>query len=375
MAQKRDYYEILGVSRNATDDEIKKAYRKLALKYHPDKNPGDKEAEQKFKELTEAYEVLKDPKKRAIYDKYGHAGLNGGAGFGGGSGFGGFGIDLDEALRTFMRDFGGFDPFGDIFGDFGGSSRRRSSSSSGRRAYRGEDLKVYLDLTLEEIAKGTEKKLKIKKYKKCEHCNGTGSSDGKLTTCPSCKGTGQVKQVSQSLFGQFINITTCPTCNGEGRVAQSPCSYCSGTGRIKDTEIISIKIPAGVAEGNYIPLRNQGNVGPHGGPAGDILVFIREIPHPHFKRKGDDIYLEINISVWQAILGDKIIVPTLFGNVEMKIPPGTQSGKIFRLKNKGIPHVNQHGSGDQYVIVNVKIPEKLSKQSIELIKQIKEIEE
>ncbi len=347
--EKRDYYEVLEIPRDASLDEIKKAYRKKAVEYHPDKNPGYKNAEEKFKESTEAYEVLKDPEKRRIYDQYGHQGLSGG-GFGG---FGDFSFDLGDALRAFMRDFGGFG-FESIFGD-ATSSRRRAGPQKGR------DLQVKLRLSLEEIATGVEKTIKVKKLVPCSSCLGTGCERGtNPRPCPRCNGTGQQKTVSRSLFGQLVNITTCPYCNGIGQVIEKPCLECAGNGRVKGESKIKVKIPAGVSSGNYIPIKNAGDAGPRSGPAGDILVIIEEMEHPIFTRHGDDIICEQAISFSQAALGDQIEVPTLGDKASIKIPPGTQSGKIFRLRGKGIPHLNGFGRGDQLLRVLVITPTKLS---------------
>lgn len=367
MTTSRDYYEILGLERNATDDDIKKAYRQMALKYHPDRNPDDTTAEEKFKEATEAYEVLKDAQKRQIYDQFGHAGLKGGAG--GGAGFGFESFDIADALRAFMRDFGGFGGFDDIFG-FGGQSGRR-----GRRVYRGEDLKLNLKVTLEEIAEGVEKSLKIKIKDRCPDCDGSGVAAGsQKTTCPQCSGSGEIRQVSRSLFGQFINSRVCDYCKGTGEIITNPCRSCGGEGRVKSEKKIKVKIPGGVVEGNYISLQGQGNVGPQGGPQGDIAVFIREIEHETFERHGDDILLEVPISITQAALGTEVIVATLNGESKLKIPAGTQSGKLFRLRNKGVKHLRMAGRGDQIVRVIVWTPTKLDKRAREAFEKLAEIE-
>jgi molecular chaperone DnaJ len=357
---KRDYYEVLGLSRGSSEDEVKKAYRKLALQYHPDKNPGSKEAEEKFKEATEAYEILKDPQKRSTYDQFGHAGLSGAGGFGG---FDFQSFDLSDALRAFMRDFGGF---GGIFDDFFGTTSRT------RRGYqKGQDLQVRLKLSLEEIATGAEKKIKLKKLQKCEECEGSGAAKGSSKkTCPKCQGTGQIRRVSRSIFGQFVNVATCDYCSGEGAIIETPCTACRGEGRTKGASTISVKIPPGVTTGNYIQMRSAGNVGPRGGPAGDVIVIIEEEEHKDFQRRGDDIVHETLISFTQAALGDQIPIPTLDGKVELKIPSGTQSGKIFRLKGKGIPHLHGYGKGDELVRVLVWVPTKLSSDEKKLLDEL-----
>ncbi|MBP7459831.1 MAG: molecular chaperone DnaJ [Candidatus Delongbacteria bacterium] len=368
MPTKRDYYEVLGVDRQATESDIKKAYRKLAMQYHPDKNPGDKQSEHQFKEVTEAYEVLKDADKRAKYDRFGHAGLSGAGGFSGG----GMDMDLSEALRSFMQDFGGLDfGFGGFEDIFGGGRSSRSSQSQPR----GEDLKVAIDLTLEEIATGVEKKIKIKKYVTCDECQGTGSRNKQFSTCQTCRGSGKIQNISKSIFGQFINVTPCPTCNGTGKIPSNPCQRCGSTGRIETTIPLTIPIPAGVSEGNYIPLKGQGNVGPHNGPAGDIIILIREKSDPVFQRRGDDVIYELRLTIWQAILGDKIKIPTLTGPVMLQIPAGTQPGKILRLKNKGIPHLHKNTQGDQLVAIDVYIPEKISSEARKLTEQLKDFPE
>ncbi len=360
---KRDYYETLNVGRNATEDEIKRSYRKLAVKYHPDKNPGNKPAEESFKEATEAYEVLKDHQKRQLYDQYGHAGLRG-AGAGGFEGFESF--DLGDALRAFMRDFGGFG-LDDIFG-FGGS---RSSRDSGPQ--RGQDLQVKLSLTLEEIAAGIEKTLKIKRLVGCDSCSGTGAEAGSSRrTCPTCGGGGQIKKVSRSLFGQFVNIQTCQHCGGEGQIIEKICSHCAGNGLVNGQTSIKVKIPAGVSAGNYISVTGSGNYGPRGGPPGDILVIIDEKEHEHFTRRGDDIICEMPLSFSQATLGAEIDVPALDGMARLKIPAGTQSGKIFMLRNKGISHLNGYGRGSQLVRVILWTPTRLSNEERALFTKLAE---
>lgn len=360
---KRDYYEILNVGRNATEDEIKRAYRKLAVRYHPDKNPGDKSAEEAFKEATEAYEILKDSQKRQLYDQYGHAGLRGvGAG-----GFGGFeAFDLGDALRAFMRDFGGFG-FDDIFG-FGGSRSRREAGPQ-----RGQDLQVKLSLTLEEIATGVEKTLKIKRLVGCDNCSGTGAEPGSSKrTCSTCSGSGQVRKVSRSLFGQFVNIQTCQHCGGEGHIIEKVCSRCAGNGLVNGRTSIKVKIPAGVSAGNYISVSGSGNYGPRNGPPGDVLVIVDEEEHEHFTRRGDDIICEIPLSFSQATLGVEIDVPALDGKARLRIPTGTQSGKIFMLRNKGIPHLNGFGKGNQLVRVVIWTPTKLSDEERALFMKLAE---
>jgi molecular chaperone DnaJ len=342
---KRDYYEVLGVGRRASREEIKSAYRRMAMKYHPDRNPGDKEAEEKFKEAAEAYEVLADSEKRERYDRFGREGLKGGFG-----GFGGFDFDLSDALRTFMEGFGGF-------GDFFGTSQRR------RGPEQGNDLQIRLALTVREVATGVEKKIKIKRMVRCEQCGGSGAqSSDAVKTCPVCHGTGQVRRVSRSLFGQFVNIAACQSCGGEGRVISEPCLSCGGEGRRRGETTLNVKIPAGVATGNYITLRGEGDVGPKGGAAGDVFVFIEERKDDVFERHGDDILYSLRISIPQAVLGDEVEIPTLTGKARLHIDPGVQSGKILRMRGKGIPHLNGHGRGDQLVRVIVWIPAKLSRE-------------
>lgn len=362
---KTDYYEILGISKGASEDEIKKAYRKLAIKYHPDKNPGDKEAENKFKEATEAYEVLKDSQKRAQYDQFGHAAFQQGGGGGGFGGFGGF--DINDAVRSFMNDFGGDSVFSDLFGWGGGRGRRSGGESAG---VRGSDLQVRLPLTLEEIATGTKKTLKIRRKDHCTTCSGTGSKSGKRNTCPKCSGSGRVRQVVSSFFGQVIQESVCPSCRGEGFVVADACGKCSGSGVESAETTVAVDIPAGVSEGNYINVPGKGDAGRNGGPAGDLLVVIKETSHKFFKRNGIDLGCDIDISFSEAALGVSKTVETINGKVSLKIPSGTQTEKIFRLKGKGLPALHGSQVGDQLVKVHVKTPEKLGKEAKELLEKL-----
>jgi molecular chaperone DnaJ len=357
---KRDYYEILGVDRSAGEDEIKKAYRRLAVKHHPDKNPGDSSAEEKFKEATEAYEILKDPQKRQAYDRHGHAAFQPGAG-----GYGGFaGFDLSDALRAFMRDFGGFgDAFDDFFGT-NGAARRGGAA-------RGQDLRVRLPLTLEEIATGVTRKIRIQRLVACERCHGSGAEPGSTPEkCPTCHGAGEVRRVTRSFFGQFVNISTCPHCRGQGRVIGNPCETCGGEGRVEGATTVNVKIPPGVTSGNYIPVPGAGHSGTHGGPDGDAVVLIEEKPHKVFTRHGDDILCEVPISFSQAALGGEVFVPTLNGDQTIQVPGGTQSGKIIRLKNKGVPHLRAYGQGDQLVRLVVWTPTRLSAEERQLFEKL-----
>ncbi len=356
---KRDYYEVLGIPRNSSQDDIKKAYRKMALQFHPDRNPGNKEAEEKFKEAAEAYEVLGDTAKRQRYDQFGHEGVRG-------TDFRPF-TDVNDIFSAFGDIFGG-GMGGSIFDEMFGSQTRHRRKGG---AAPGSDLKIRLKLTLEEIAAGVEKKLKVKRWKTCETCHGTGARSGhSMTTCPVCNGAGEIRQVSRSVFGQFVNITVCQNCEGEGRVIKEPCVTCKGDGRVHGESTIKVNIPAGVSEGNYIPLRGEGNVGRRGGPAGDIMVAIEEEQHQYFTRRGDDVIVDIYISFPEAVLGADIEVPTLNGRSRLKIDPGTASGTILRMREKGIPHLNSFGRGDQLVRLNVWVPQALNAQERAAIKQL-----
>ncbi len=362
---KRDYYEILGVSRSANADDIKKAYRKLALKFHPDRNPGNKEAEDHFKEAAEAYEVLGDPEKRRRYDQFGHEGIRG-------TNFREF-TDINDIFSSFGDIFGG--GFGGgIFDEvFGGTQRGRRRSAARQDGTPGSDLRVTLHLSLEEIASGVEKKIKVKRQKSCETCKGSGAKPGtSKTTCPECNGTGELRQVSRSVFGQFVNITACAYCGGEGRIVKSPCSTCGGEGRVTGESTIKVAVPAGVSEGNYIPLRGQGNAGRRGGESGDLLVMIAEEEHPHFQRNGDDIIHDLWVSFPVATLGGEVEIPTLNGKAKLTIEAGTPSGRALRMRDRGIPHLNGHGRGDQLVRVNIWVPRNLSAKERELLNQMKE---
>lgn len=359
---KQDYYQVLGVPRGASADEIKKAYRKLAMEFHPDRNPGNKEAEEKFKEAAEAYEALGDADKRKRYDQYGHEGMRG-------TDFHGF-TNANDIFSAFGDIFGG--GFGgSIFEEaFGGRPRQRARTGSGTP---GSDLKIRLKLTLEEISTGVEKKVKVKKWKSCDTCKGSGAkSSNSTTTCPVCKGSGEIRQVSRSVFGQFVNISTCNNCNGEGRVIQQPCLACKGDGRVQGDSTTSVNVPAGAGEGHYLTLRGEGNAGLRGGPAGDLIVVLEEEPHTVFTRNGDDIVLDLLISFPEAALGADVEVPTLSGRARLKIDAGTQSGRILRMREKGIPHLNSYSRGDQLVRVNVWIPTKLTQQERTLLKQLTE---
>ena len=356
MSTKRDYYEVLGVEKTASEAEIKKAYRKLAIQYHPDKNPGDKEAEEKFKEAAEAYSVLSDKDKRARYDQFGHAGMGGAAG-GGFSDFGDF--DLND---IFSSVFGhGFSGFGG-FGGFGGGGGRAS-----QRKFRGSDLRVKVKMSLKDVSTGVEKKFKLKKYVMCEHCHGTGAEgDGATETCPTCHGTGSVTRTQQSIFGMMQTQSVCPQCNGEGKIIKNKCKHCSGEGIVYGEEVVEVKIPAGVAEGMQLTVNGKGNAGKRNGVPGDLLVVIEEEAHPDLIRDENDLIYNLLLSVPTAALGGAVEIPTIDSKVKVKIEPGTQPGKVLRLRGKGLPSVNSYGysngTGDLLVNVSVYIPETLSKE-------------
>ncbi|HIU25993.1 MAG TPA: molecular chaperone DnaJ [Candidatus Copromorpha excrementigallinarum] len=352
MADKRDYYEILGLKKGASDDEIKKAFRKLAMKYHPDKNPGDKTAEEKFKEVNEAYAVLSDPEKKEKYDRFGHAGVDPNSGFGGGGagGFGGFGGFEDI-----------FDMFGGAFSGFGGFGGGGSSHSRRNGPRKGSDLQKSITIDFEEAAFGAKKQIRINKYVKCKTCGGTGAAPGtSKKQCPKCGGTGEVRTSQRTPLGTFQSVSPCPDCNGTGEINETPCRDCGGTGKVRDNVTISINIPAGVDNDSVIPIKGQGEPGINGGHDGDLYIVINVRPHKIFERKGQDLWLEIPITFNQAALGDEIVVPTLDGKVSYKIPAGTQSGTVFRLKGKGIKSVRSSKKGDLYVKVVLEIPTRLS---------------
>ena len=363
MAEKRDYYEVLGVEKNASADEIKKAYRKKAIQYHPDKNPGDKAAEEKFKEAAEAYEVLSDPQKRQRYDQFGHAGMGGAGGFSGG------GMSMEDIFSHFGDIFGGagFD-LGDLFGG-GGRSR-------GPRVRRGSDMRVKVRLTLEEIATGCEKKIKVRKQVQCKSCNGTGSEDGRTETCPTCKGTGRTVRQQRGIFGMMQVQAECETCHGEGQIIKNKCAKCNGEGVMRDEEIITINIPAGVAAGMQLTMQGNGNAAPRGGVAGDLLILIEEEQHKDFIRQDSDLIYNLLLDMPTAILGGQIQIPTLSGEARITITPGTQPGKVLRMRGKGLPRIDQYGrtygTGDLLINVGVYIPERLSKDERKLIEKLQD---
>ncbi len=363
MATKRDFYEILGVPKDASDDQIKSAYKKLAIKFHPDKNPGDKAAEEKFKEAAEAYDVLRDAEKRQQYDRFGHAAFEGPQGGPGGGFQGGF-SNFDDIFSRFSDIFGD-SMFGGMFGGGGGGGRRGGPQ-------RGQDLQVRVKLTLEEIAEGVSKKIKIQRLEPCKTCDGAGGKGRR--TCATCGGMGQVKQVSQSLFGQMINVVSCPKCEGTGHSFEEACRTCQGSGLERQEVTISVQIPAGVAEGNYLTLRGEGNKGPRKGPAGDIVVLIEEQEHDLFHRDGQNLYAEARVPYTTATLGGSIRIPTLEGDVDLKVPAGTQSEKVFALRGKGMPGLHGRGRGDLFVKLQVRVPDKLSGRQKELLEQLRECE-
>ena len=361
MAEKRDYYEVLGVAKNANADEIKKAYRKAAIKYHPDKNPGDKEAEEKFKEAAEAYDVLSNPDKRARYDQFGHAGMSGAAGGAGGFG-GGFGGGFS------MEDI--FSQFGDIFGGhFGGFGGGRG----GRSVKRGSDIRVRIKLTLAEIAEGTTKKIKVNKDVVCDKCGGSGAKDSSsYTTCSQCNGSGYVVTVQNTFFGRMQSQSVCPSCHGEGKIITAKCDKCHGEGIVKDSEIIEINIPAGVGEGMALTVSGKGNAARRGGVNGDLIVVIEEEAHPQLLRDGNDLIHNLNITVVTAILGGEVEVPTIDGKAKIKIAAGTHAGKVLRLRGKGLPDVNGYGRGDILIVVDITIPTSLTSEEKKLVKELAE---
>jgi len=356
---KRDYYEILGVSKSATSDEIKKAYRKKAIQYHPDKNPGDKASEEKFKEAAEAYEVLSDDQKRQRYDQYGHAGVGSAAG----GGFGGANMNMEDIFSHFGDIFGGH--FGG-FGGFGGSQR-----GGGQRVRRGSDLRVKVKLTLAEVATGVEKKIKVKKQVICSHCNGTGgANNSSTTTCTTCNGQGRVTRVQQTILGQMQTAVECPTCGGDGKIIKDKCTYCNGEGTVREDEVITINIPAGVMEGMQLSVSGKGNAARRGGVNGDLLVLVEEEAHPELIRDENDLIYNLLLTVPMATLGGSVEVPTVDGKVKVTIAPGTQPGKVLRLRGKGLPSVNRYGTGDLLVNIGVYIPENLNKEEKSIIEKL-----
>ena len=365
---KKDYYDILGVSKNSPADEIKKAYRKLAIKYHPDKNPDDKASEDKFKEAAEAYEVLSNPEKKQRYDQFGHAGAQGG--FGGG--YGGGGMNMEDIFSQFGDVFGGGgggggSPFDSFFGGGGQSSR------GGRRAQRGTNLRIKVKLTLEEIANGVEKKIKVNKQIVCNTCDGTGAKDkSSFSTCKTCNGSGAVRRVTNTILGQMQTTSTCPTCNGEGSTISAKCNTCHGDGISRGEETISINIPAGVSEGMQLSMSGKGNAAPRGGVPGDLIILVEETPHDSLKREGINIIYDLHVSFVDATLGASVEVPTIDGKARIKLEPGTQGGKILRLKGKGIPEVNSYHKGDQLIQINIWTPKILNNEERELLEKLKE---
>jgi molecular chaperone DnaJ len=356
---KRDYYEVLGLARGASEDEVKKAYRKVAMQWHPDRNPGNSEAETKFKEATEAYEVLRDPQQRARYDQFGHAATAPG-GAGGASSFGGF--DLSDALRAFMRDFGADGSFEDLFSAGAGGGRGRGPS-------RGDDLQIRLALTLEEVAHGVEKKIRVKHLKRCETCAGRGGTGESV--CPQCQGRGQVRRVQQTMFGQFVNVSACSRCDGEGSVVAQKCKTCGGDGRVSESDTVNVKVPAGVAAGNYIPLRGLGDAGARGGPSGDLVALIEEKPHDLFERHGDQLAIDLPVSFAVLALGGKVETPLLTGGTaSVDVPVGTPSEHIVRLKGKGLPGL-RGGRGDLHVRLRVWVPAKLTSHERKLLEELR----
>lgn len=355
MATKRDYYDILGVSRNASPEEIKKAYRRTAIKYHPDKNPGDKQAEEMFKEAAEAYEVLSNPEKKARYDRFGHQGVSGG--FSSGS------VNVEDIFAQFGDIFGS-SPFGDFFG---GSSSRRAA----RR--KGTNLRIKLKLTLQEIANGVEKKIKVRRQVACKSCEGTGAKNGtSFTTCSTCNGSGQVRQVVNTMLGQMVSASTCPACGGEGKIISERCGSCGGDGTTLEEEVIPIKIPAGVEDGMQLQMNGKGNFPPRGGVPGDLLIVIEEEEDPVLKREGMNVHFDLYLNFADAALGTTVEVPTIDGKAKIEIAPGTQSGKVLRLKGKGIKELNGYGTGDQLVHVNIWTPKNLTKEERNMLEKLRD---
>jgi molecular chaperone DnaJ len=354
-----DFYQTLGVQRSASEEEIKKAYRKLAMTYHPDRNNGAKEAEEKFKAITEAYDVLRDPNKRALYDRYGEAGLRGGA-----AGF--HHVDLSEALNIFMRDLGGLGGFSDLFGGGGGRS-------SGPRT--GSDIKLQMPMTLAEVATGIEKTVTVRLLEPCDRCEGRGAEPGSSpTTCTTCHGSGEVRRAQRSFFGQVVSVAPCPTCAGEGTVISSPCKKCRGEGRVRGEKQIVVRIPAGVATGQYMTMRGVGNVGPRGGPRGDILVVFEVEEDPRFERDGEDLYTEVLVTYPQLALGANVDVPMVGGTVTLQVPAGTQSGQVFNLRGRGLPRINSSSTGDLHVRLQIWTPDTFSDEETALLRRLAELQ-
>jgi molecular chaperone DnaJ len=367
---KRDFYDVLGVTKSASAEEIKKAYRKMAIKYHPDKNPGDKQAEDNFKEAAEAYEILSNAEKKQRYDHYGHAGVGGASGGGGGN-YGGGGMNMEDIFSQFGDIFGnggggGGSPFDSFFGGGGQQSR------GGRRVAKGSNLRIKVKLTLEEIANGAEKKIKVNKQITCKTCDGSGAKDkSSVSTCKTCGGNGAVRRVTNTILGQMQTSSTCPTCNGSGQQITSKCTVCHGEGTTRGEETISINIPAGVSDGMQLSMSGKGNAAPNGGIPGDLIILIEETPHESLKREGNNIVYDLHVSIIDAALGFSVEVPTIDGKAKIKIEPGTQSGKLLRLKGKGIPEVNSYHRGDEIIHVNIWTPKALSTEERSLLEQLR----
>lgn len=363
MSEKRDYYEVLEVPKTATAEEIKKAYRKQAIKYHPDKNPGDKAAEEKFKEAAEAYEVLSDPQKRQRYDQYGHAGMGGASGFSGG------GMSMDDIFAHFGDIFGG-GSFGSFFGGGFGGSRRGGPQT---RVNKGSNLRVKVKLTLAEVANGVTKKIKVNKYVACDKCGGTGAFDSNsYSNCSTCHGSGVVTRITNTILGQMQQSSVCPNCGGDGRIITRRCTNCGGEGIVQKEDIVTLNIPAGVADGMQLSVSGKGNAARHGGINGDLLVVIQEEEHPELIRDGNDLIYSLFLSMPDAILGTTAEIPTVDGRVKIKIDPGTQSGKILRLRGKGIPEINGYGRGDLLVNIQVWTPQSVTRDEARIIEKLKE---